>query len=123
MSHSEDERSRKMADALLKGWKMLPEICPVCGTPLFETSGGEVICAVCGTKVILVGSEEEVGIEEQRLMLERVMGALMKQLERETLSSKELDDELLSRINSLLDAIEKATSIYRNLIRLGRRRR
>ncbi|MCC6028830.1 MAG: hypothetical protein LM591_01640 [Candidatus Korarchaeum sp.] len=123
MNHSEDERSRKMADALLKGWKMLPEICPVCGTPLFETSGGEVICAVCGTKVILVGSEEEVGIEEQRLMLERVMGALMKQLERETLSSKELDDELLSRINSLLDAIEKATSIYRNLIRLGRRRR
>jgi acetolactate synthase small subunit len=73
--------------------------------------------------VILVGSEEEVGIEEQRLMLERVMGALMRQLERETLSSSELDDELLSRINSLLNAIEKATSIYRNLVRLGKRRR
>ncbi|ACB08171.1 hypothetical protein D9Q81_04990 [Candidatus Korarchaeum cryptofilum] len=123
MNPSEDERSRKMAEALLKGWKMLPEVCPVCGTPLFETSGGEVICAVCGTKVILVGSEEEVGIEEQRLMLERVMGALMRQLERETLSSSELDDELLSRINSLLNAIEKATSIYRNLVRLGKRRR
>ncbi len=123
MGPSEDEKSRKMADALLKGWKMLPEICPVCGTPLFETSGGEVVCAVCGTKVILVGSEEEVGIEEQRLMLERVMGALMRQLEREALSSSELDDELLSRINSLLSAIEKATSIYRNLIRLGRRHR
>ncbi len=123
MGPSEDEKSRKMADALLKGWKMLPEICPVCGTPLFETSGGEVVCAVCGTKVILVGSEEEVGIEEQRLKLERVMGALMRQLEREALSSSELDDELLSRINSLLSAIEKATSIYRNLIRLGRRHR
>ncbi len=123
MGPSEDEKSKKMADALLKGWKMLPEICPVCGTPLFETSGGEVICAVCGTKVILVGSEEEVGIEEQRLMLERVMGALMRQLEREALSSNKLDDEILTRINSLLSAIEKATSIYRNLIRLGRRRR
>jgi len=123
MGPSEDEKSKKMADALLKGWKMLPEICPVCGTPLFETSGGEVICAVCGTKVILVGSEEEVGVEEQRLMLERVMGALMRQLEREALSSNKLDDEILTRINSLLSAIEKATSIYRNLIRLGRRRR
>lgn len=125
MSVSEDERSKRMADALLKGWRMLSEICPVCGSPLFETSGGEVICAVCGTKVILVESEEQVSIEEQRIALERVMGALSRILEREVLSIRgnEIDEEKILRINSILDALEKATSIYRNLTRQGRKRK
>lgn len=124
MSPSEDERSRKMAEALLKGWKMLSETCPVCGSPLFETGGGEVVCAVCGTKVILVESEEQAGIEEQRLALERVMSSLTRILEREMASiGKNIDEEALSRINSILAALERAASIYRNLARLGRRRR
>lgn len=124
MVASEDERSKRMAEALLKGWKMLSEVCPVCGSPLFETGGGEVICAVCGTKVILVESEEQAGIEEQRLAVERVMGALSKILEREVISmGKEIDENKLFRINSILEALEKASSIYRNLAHLGRKRR
>jgi len=125
VSPSEDERSRKMAEALLKGWKMLSETCPVCGSPLFETGGGEVVCAVCGTKVILVESEEQAGIEEQRLALERVMSSLTRILEREmaSIGKNNIDEETLSRINSILVALERAASIYRNLARLGRRRR
>lgn len=122
MNISEDERSKKMAEALLRGWRMLSETCPVCGSPLFETSGGEVTCAVCGVKVILVESEEQASIEEQRLALERVMSSLMRTLEREVLSARgEVDEDALSRINSILSALEKASSIYRNLVRLGRR--
>lgn len=122
MGHSEDDRSKKMAEALLKGWRMLSEACPVCGSPLFETSGGEVTCAVCGAKVILVESEEQAGIEEQRLTLERVMSSLVKMLEHELLSAgSEVNEETLARANSILDALEKASSIYRNLARLGRR--
>ncbi|MEM1520965.1 MAG: Sjogren's syndrome/scleroderma autoantigen 1 family protein [Candidatus Korarchaeum sp.] len=124
MNHSEDDRSKKMAEALLKGWRMLSETCPVCGSPLFETSGGEVTCAVCGAKVILVESEEQAGIEEQRIALERVMSSLVKMLERELLSARsEVNEETLSRVNSILDALEKASSIYRNLARLGRKRK
>ena len=124
MNPSEDERSKKMAEALLKGWRMLSETCPVCGSPLFETGGGEVTCAVCGIKVILVESEEQAGIEEQRLALERVMSSLMRMLEHEVLLvRKEIDEDALSRINSILNALEKASSIYRNLARLGRKRK
>ncbi|MCS7103340.1 MAG: hypothetical protein NZ992_05625 [Candidatus Korarchaeum sp.] len=119
---SEDDRSKKMAEALLKGWRMLSETCPICSSPLFETSGGEVTCAVCGAKVILVESEEQVGIEEQRLSLEKIMSSLVRMLEREVLSSAgEIDEDTLARMNSILDALEKASSIYRNLTRLGRR--
>ncbi len=112
------ERSRKLAEALLKGWKMLPETCPVCGSPLFETPGGDVVCAVCGTEVILVGSEEEVKIEQQRLVMERVIRELVRHLERELHEADdELSEEEISRINSLLDAINKASSIYKSLSR------
>jgi len=118
-----EDKSRKLAEALLKGWKMLPETCPVCGSPLFETPGGEVICAVCGTKVILVESDEEVRVEEKRLVLERIIGDLISHLEREVHEAgKELSDETIARINSLLDAIDKASTIYRNLARRDKKR-
>ncbi len=118
-----EDKSRKLAEALLKGWKMLPETCPVCGSPLFETPGGEVICAVCGTKVILVESDEEVRVEEKRLVLERIVGDLISHLEREVHEAgKELSDETIARINSLLDAIDKASTIYRNLARRDKKR-
>ncbi len=122
-SISPEDKSRKLAEALLKGWKMLPETCPVCGSPLFETPGGEVICAVCGTKVILVESDEEVRVEEKRLVLERIIGDLISHLEREVHEAgKELSDETIARINSLLDAIDKASTIYRNLARRDKKR-
>ncbi|MCD6348593.1 MAG: hypothetical protein J7L91_03110 [Candidatus Korarchaeota archaeon] len=118
-----EDKSRKLAEALLKGWKMLPETCPVCGSPLFETPGGEVICAVCGTKVILVESDEEVRVEEKRLVLERIVGNLISHLEREVHEAGEkLSDETIARINSLLDAIDKASTIYRNLARRDKKR-
>lgn len=121
---SDDDRSKKMAEALLKGWRMLTESCPICGSPLFETGGGEVTCAVCGAKVILVESEEQAGVEEQKLALERIMSSLVRRLEREVLSTgSDIDEETLSRVNSILDALEKASSIYRNLTRLGRKRK
>ncbi|MDK2383261.1 MAG: hypothetical protein QI199_00435, partial [Candidatus Korarchaeota archaeon] len=86
--------------------------------------GGEVVCAVCGTKVILVSSEEEVRIEEQRLVMERIMRDLIRHLDRIVHEAgEELNDDDLSRINSLLEAIEKTSSIYRSLSRQERRRR
>ncbi len=121
---SREERSKRLAEALLKGWRMLPETCPVCGSPLFETPGGEVVCAVCGTKVILVQSEEDVKIEKQKLILEKIIGDLVRYLEREIYEAKEeLSNERIERINSLLDAIDKASSIYKSLTHQEKRHR
>lgn len=119
-----EERSKRLAEALLKGWKMLSDNCPVCGSPLFETPGGEVVCAVCGTRVILVGSEEEVKVEEDKLVIERIMRDLIRHLEgilHEV--GGELSDRDIERINSLLDAIQKTSFIYRNLSHQGKRRK
>ncbi len=121
---SREDKSKKLAEALLKGWKMLPETCPVCGSPLFETPGGEVVCAVCGTKVILVQSEEDVKAEKQKLILGRIISDLIKYLEKEVYEAENnLSNERIERINSLLDAIDKASSIYKSLTRQERKHR
>ncbi len=121
---SHGDKSKKLAEALLKGWKMLPETCPVCGSPLFETPGGEVVCAVCGTKVILVQSEEDVKVEKQKLVLGKIIGDLIKYLEREIYESEnDLSNDRINRINSLLDAIDKASSIYKSLTHQERKHR
>lgn len=121
-SAGSEERSRKLAEALLKGWKMIPETCPVCGSPLFETPSGEVVCAVCGTRVILVSSEEEVKVEEDKLVIERIMRTLLRHLEGVIHEAgDELSDRDIERINSLLDAIQKTSSIHKNLSHQGKR--
>ncbi len=120
---NQNERSRKLAEALLKGWKMLPDTCPICDSPLFETPSGEVLCVVCGTKVILVESDEEAKLEEHRLALDKMLGDLVRHLERELYEAGEsLDEGSLRRINMLLDAIRKTLIIRRNLARQGRTR-
>ncbi len=120
---NQNERSRKLAEALLKGWKMLPDTCPICDSPLFETPSGEVLCVVCGTKVILVESDEEAKLEEHRLALDKMLGDLVRHLERALYEAGEsLDEGSLRRINMLLDAIRKTLIIRRNLARQGRTR-
>ncbi len=118
-----NERSRKLAEALLKGWKMLPDTCPICDSPLFETPSGEVLCVVCGTKVILVESDEEAKLEEHRLALDKMLGDLVRYLERELYEAGEtLDEDSLKRINMLLDAIRKTIIIRKNLAHQGKMR-
>lgn len=120
---SRNERSRKLAEALLKGWKMLPDTCPICDSPLFETPSGEVLCVVCGTKVILVESDEEAKLEEHRLALDKMLGDLVRYLERELYEAGEtLDEGSLKRINMLLDAIRKTIIIRKNLAHQGKMR-
>ncbi len=111
----EDERSKKMAEALLKGWKMLSETCPVCGTPLFKKPSGEVVCPVCGTRVILVSSDEEGRLEKMRLILTDVMEDLVRSLEEEVLGLREGGERSLDRINKILEALERLVRINNEL--------
>ncbi len=110
-----DEKSKKLAEALLKGWKMLSETCPVCGTPLFRKPSGEVICPVCGTRVILVSSDEEGRIERTKLVLAGVMEDLVRALEGEVMDLREGEVESLDRINKILEALERLVRINSEL--------
>ncbi|HDM92458.1 MAG TPA: hypothetical protein ENG69_03585 [Candidatus Korarchaeota archaeon] len=105
----EDDKAAKLAEALKRGWKMLSETCPNCGSPLFQ-AGGEVICAVCGTKYILVSSEEEAAEARAMYSLMELRDALIRTLSREMqrlgTSSEEELYEVVSTIKQVVETIE-----------------
>jgi len=49
----------KMAEILKSGASMLRDVCPQCYSPLFKLSSGEVYCAKCDRRVVIVKGEEE----------------------------------------------------------------
>jgi len=49
----------RMVDMLRGGAVMLAEACPVCRTPLFKLKSGEVYCATCEKRVLIVKEGEE----------------------------------------------------------------
>lgn len=103
----EDERISKMAGMLLAGGKMLPVHCGTCKGPLFEFKG-KVVCPVCGekpTRVKAEGKPKEAPLGKVEGVLRAKLNTLAKQLEEETDHAKTL--ELLDRIKSILDALEK----------------
>lgn len=38
---------------------MLPDVCPVCATPLFKLKSGEIFCPGCSKRVLIVKEGEE----------------------------------------------------------------
>lgn len=49
---------KRIAALVMQGAVMLPETCPLCGSPLLRLKSGDIVCPIHG-KVIVVKSEEE----------------------------------------------------------------
>ena len=110
-----EEKSRRISEALKRGWKMLSEICPNCGAPLFQTNE-ETICPVCNARYILVKSDEEAAEELLRLKLIGLRDVLSSKAEEimKEISSSENYQELailINLLNGILDAIHKIKKI------------
>jgi len=50
---------KEMAEMLRQGAKMLSYSCPECGSPLFQLKSGEVWCARCQKRVVIVAEDED----------------------------------------------------------------
>jgi len=48
-----------MAELLRLGYTMLNEACPECNTPIFRDKDGELICASCNRKIIIVNEKDK----------------------------------------------------------------
>jgi len=110
----EEERFRRMASALKRGWIMLQDSCPRCGTPLFKKPSGEILCVYCNVPVKIVSSEEEAEEIEIELALRRVRVNLTKYLSHlsDRLGlSKDEDPDILRRMNTAADVLSKVDSM------------
>ena len=74
---------------LRKGAKMLSYNCPECGSPLFQLKSGEIWCAKCQRRVVIVAEDEDESAATMELLWESLEQNLV---------------EKLSSVNSLLSA-------------------
>ena len=80
---------KEMAEMLRKGAKMLSYNCPECGSPLFQLKSGEIWCAKCQRRVVIVAEDEDESAATMELLWESLEQNLV---------------EKLSSVNSLLSA-------------------
>lgn len=108
---AERTKMKKMAELLKSGAKMLDKTCPQCGTPLFQLKSGEIYCANCDKRVIIVKEGEREGPVVKPLLWEELEDTLLVKL-RETndrMRSEEDPDELqrlVRLVSSLLETFE-----------------
>jgi len=92
---------------------MLAESCPLCGSPLFKLTSGEVVCPVHG-RVMLVKSEEELSeanVASVLIELEKSIASKLGDYISKIRSGKEVEFEDLRDIISWLDALERVERI------------
>jgi UPF0148 protein len=105
-----------MAELLKAGATLLEEACPQCNSPLFKLSSGEIYCAKCDRKVLIVKSDEEVASALTPMALstlEETLTVNLQRLERlaRTETSPQALESLLKLINSHLEALERIRRI------------
>ncbi len=94
-----------MADLLREGATMLSRSCPECATPLFQLKSGDIVCANCQRRVVIVPEGEE-ATAEAGIRLESVEKVIVEKLV--TLGqamSQESDPEALRSLSELMDSL------------------
>ena len=94
-----------MADLLRQGATMLSRSCPECGTPLFQLKSGDIVCANCQRRVVIVPEGEE-ATAEAGVRLESVETVIVEKLVKlgQTMS-QESDPEALKSLSELMDSL------------------
>lgn len=112
----ESDKIRLMADLLRSGATLTDLSCPACSSPIFRLKSGDLWCAQCRKKVIVVREGEEAEeIETLSTLSQAELTILMKIWEiNEKLRIEDNPEEiqrLSALMSSLLDNLEKVRRI------------
>lgn len=108
----EDKTIKRMADLLRQGATLTDLACPVCASPLFRLQNGDLWCARCEKKVIVVKEGEETSKITRSLALEKLEATLLAKVEniQRRMQQEENVEELQKLSNALselLSSLEK----------------
>lgn len=103
---------KRMADLLRQGSTLTELACPVCASPIFRLRNGDLWCAKCEKKVIVVKEEAELAKIRSALSLETLESTLLAKIQEiQEKMQHETDAEELQKLNStlseLLENLEK----------------
>ncbi|MDQ1278902.1 MAG: hypothetical protein QG670_162 [Thermoproteota archaeon] len=115
MSDEEKKKLQRMSEALRTGATMLPDQCPVCGSPLFKIKD-ETWCLNCNRQVVIVKEGEEApNLVDTNLLGDVEVTALEKLQDINQQVKNEKDPEKLQELGSListwLEVLEKLKRI------------
>ena len=100
-----DSNMKGMAELLRSGATMLSRNCPECSSPLFQLKSGEIWCANCQRRVVIVPEGEE-ATAEAGMELESLERALVKKISAmETTLATEDTPAKLKEAAEVLDAL------------------
>ncbi|MHA1917769.1 MAG: Sjogren's syndrome/scleroderma autoantigen 1 family protein [Candidatus Ranarchaeia archaeon] len=111
----EKEPITDMAKLLLNGAKMTDLACPKCNTILFELQNGDLYCAKCKKKVVIVKEGEEIEESDHEIehdesieLLKKSIHAKLKVYSEKLENTKEAQkiNETLKVINNLLGTLD-----------------
>jgi UPF0148 protein len=96
---------KQMVELLRSGATMLSYSCPECASPLFRLKTGEIWCANCDRRVVIVPEGEEASVEAgaQLASLERAIVDKLASMSGRL--AEESDPENLKAVAEVLDAL------------------
>ena len=108
----EAEVLRRMADMLRRGAVMLNLQCPACSSPLFRLRSGEIWCARCQKRVVVVEEGQDETVATSDILLGSLEQTLLRKLGELDKMMREEEDlsrlrELSSLLSGLLDNLER----------------
>ena len=108
--------AKRAAELLKQGAVMLPETCPLCGSPLFKLKNGDVVCPIHG-KIILAKNEKEVTRVTEDEVIDKLVKKVTDLISRrlENLSVDDLND-----VKLMLEVLNLAEELRGKLERKGK---
>lgn len=114
----EEKHIKRMADLLRQGSTLTDLACPACFSPLFKLKNGELWCAKCEKKVVVVKEGEEASKTTSHTVLDTLEATLLGKIQeiqnkiQHTENVEELQ-KLSSTLSELLENLEKTRKIKR----------
>lgn len=111
-----NQNIQRMAFLLREGHTLLSEQCPQCNSPLFKMKSGDIYCASCDKKVVIVKDEAQIESIMQNGILDdtsKVINMKIKELNQQLDSEKEFDTlyKMTRLLISYLESLEKLKTL------------
>ncbi|MGB9959376.1 MAG: Sjogren's syndrome/scleroderma autoantigen 1 family protein [Candidatus Bathyarchaeales archaeon] len=109
---NEEQTIKRMADLLRQGLTLTELACPACASPLFRLKSGELWCAKCEKKVIVVKDDAEAAKIASVAALENLENTLLAKIQevQNRMQQETNVDELQklgATLSGLLESLEK----------------
>jgi UPF0148 protein len=112
----EEKHIKRMVDQLRQGSTLTDLACPACSSPLFKLKSGDLWCAKCEKKVIIVKEGEEPTKTTSHMLMDTLEATLLTKVQeiQNKMQHEERIEELQklsTTLSELLENLEKIKKI------------